>query len=95
VRPIGDKGAVFSLAHGAGRKWRRSECRGRLSRRYRAHDLVRTEIGSRVICSDRDLLYEEAPQAYKDIERVIGDLLDAGLVRVIATLRPLVTYKKG
>ena len=31
--------------------------------------------------------------AYKNIERVIRDLLEAGLVRVIASLRPLLTYK--
>jgi release factor H-coupled RctB family protein len=46
-----------------------------------------------VICEDRDLLYEEAPQAYKDVGAVVQDLVDAGLVRVIATLRPLITYK--
>ena len=51
------------------------------------------KIGGRVICEERDLLYEEAPAAYKNIESVIGDLVDAGLVSVIATLRPLLTYK--
>ena len=36
---------------------------------------------------------DEAPMAYKNIEVVIGDLVEAGLVAVIATLRPLLTYK--
>ena len=31
--------------------------------------------------------------AYKNIEAVIADLVDAGLVSVIATFRPLLTYK--
>jgi len=53
----------------------------------------RTPLGSRVICEDRALLYEEAPQAYKDIERMIMDLSSAGLIHVIARLRPLLTYK--
>ncbi len=53
----------------------------------------KTEPGGRVICEERDLLYEEAPMAYKNIEVVIGDLVEAGLVSVIATLRPLLTYK--
>ena len=85
--------ALHSLAHGAGRKWSRSEARGKLSSRFSVTDLERTDLGSRVICEDRALIYEEAPQAYKDIQRVIADLCDAGLIDVVATLRPLITYK--
>lgn len=85
--------SAYSLAHGAGRKWSRSECRGRLEKRFSVKDLARTELGSRVICEDRELLYEEAPQAYKDIDVVIESLVAEGLIEVIAVLRPLVTYK--
>ena len=46
-----------------------------------------------MICEDRDLLYEEAPQAYKNITIVIDDLVQAGLVDVVAIMKPLVTYK--
>lgn len=94
VAPAGD-GVVnlATLAHGAGRKWKRSEARGRLEGRYRAQDLTRTRLGSRVICADKDLLYEEAPPAYKDVEQVVADLVAAGAATVIATLRPLLTYK--
>jgi release factor H-coupled RctB family protein len=94
VLPAGDGAATLrTLAHGAGRKWKRSEARGRLEGRFRAQDLVRTPLGGRVICEDRGLLYEEAPQAYKDVERVVADLVDAGAARVVASLRPLLTYK--
>ncbi|MCW8128791.1 MAG: RNA ligase RtcB family protein [Planctomycetota bacterium] len=94
VEPAGPQEAnARSVAHGAGRKWNRSDCRARLRERYGEDDLVRTELGSRVICEDRELLYEEAPQAYKKIEAVVGDLVEAGLVRVVAKLRPLITYK--
>ncbi len=86
---------LATLAHGAGRKWKRSECRGKLEKRYSNEDLKRTELGGRVICEDKALLYEEAPQAYKDIDVVVGDLVSAGLVSVIATLAPLITYKTG
>jgi release factor H-coupled RctB family protein len=55
--------------------------------------MQRTKIGSRVICEDRELIYEEAPQAYKDIHQVIHDLTAAALIDVVATLRPLITYK--
>lgn len=56
-------------------------------------ELVQTGLGGRVVCEDRDLLYEEAPAAYKNIGAVVQDLVDAGLVSVIATFRPLLTYK--
>jgi release factor H-coupled RctB family protein len=94
VVPIGEQTAnVHSLSHGAGRKWARSDCKERLYGRYDETSLLRTQLGSRVICEDRDLLYEEAPQAYKNVEIVVQDLVDAGLVHVVATLRPLLTYK--
>jgi release factor H-coupled RctB family protein len=94
VKPIGD-GAQYawSLAHGAGRKWSRSETRLRMRERFGVMELVQTPLGGRVISEERDLLYEEAPAAYKNIEVVIADLVDAGLVSVIATFRPLLTYK--
>ena len=71
----------------------RSESRGRLERRFSAKDLIRTELGSHVICEDKELLYEEAPQAYKNISIVIDDLVQEGLVDVVATFKPAVTYK--
>ena len=94
VMPLGDgESRAWSLAHGAGRKWARSEARLRMRERFGKEQLVQTSLGSRVICGERDLLYEEAPAAYKNIEAVIQDLVDAGLASVIATFRPLLTYK--
>jgi len=60
--------SLWSLAHGAGRKWKRSDVKG-------------------------PLMFEEAPEAYKDVAVVIDDLENAGLIDVVATLRPLITYK--
>lgn len=94
VQPVGDQSAnAWSVAHGAGRKWTRSESRLRVRERFHRDELVQTGLGGRVICEERDLLHEEAPMAYKNIEAVIADLVNAGLVTVIATLRPLLTYK--
>jgi release factor H-coupled RctB family protein len=94
VKPIGDgESHAWSLAHGAGRKWARSETRLRMRERFDPHQLVQTPLGGRVICEQRDLLYEEAPAAYKNIKVVVQDLVDAGLASVIATFRPLLTYK--
>ncbi len=83
-----------SLAHGAGRKWERSSAEAKLRNRYSKTDLERTEIGSRVLCRDKKLIYEEAPQAYKNIDIVIDDLVEAGLATVVATFRPILTYKE-
>jgi release factor H-coupled RctB family protein len=94
VKPTGDgESHAWSLAHGAGRKWARSDARQRMRERFSVSELAQTPLGGRVICEERDLLYEEAPAAYKNIEAVIQDLVDAGLVSVIATFRPLLTYK--
>ena len=94
VKPIGEgESHAWSLAHGAGRKWARSETRLRMRERFGTHQLTQTPLGGWVICERRELLYEEAPAAYKNIEDVVQDLVDARLVSVIATFRPLLTYK--
>ncbi len=94
VLPIGNQqDSGLAIAHGAGRRWKRGEAKARLSHKYKTQDLERTDLGSRVICENRELLYDEAPQAYKDIRPVIDSLVEAGLVKVIARLRPLITYK--
>ena len=82
-----------SLAHGAGRKWNRSNVKGRLENRYNVVDLQKTAMGSRVLCEDKQLLFEEAPEAYKQIDTVISDMKNLGLIEVVAILRPVLTYK--
>ena len=93
VQPLETVSSLYSLAHGAGRKWQRSACKGRLAERYTAEQLNRTAHGSRVICCDRELLYEEAPQAYKSIESVIAAMVQAQLIRPVERLKPVITYK--
>jgi release factor H-coupled RctB family protein len=94
VKPIGDGAShAWSLAHGAGRKWARSETRLRMRERFSVPELTHTPLGGRVICEERESLYEEAPAAYKSIEDVVQDLVDAELASVIATFRPFLTYK--
>ena len=94
VVPTGDKdGAAWSLAHGAGRKWNRKSVKGRLKTKYNAKSLLKTQLGGLVICEDKELLYQEAPQAYKKIDDVIGEMAADGLIRLIAAFRPVITYK--
>lgn len=94
VQPTEDTAqSAYSLSHGAGRKWARSVCKGRIQDQYDKVSIHQTKLKSRVICHDANLLYEEAPEAYKNIDTVIAALREHGLIRVVATLRPLITIK--
>eukprot|EP00164_Ancoracysta_twista_P009427 GFYU01013942.1.p1 GENE.GFYU01013942.1~~GFYU01013942.1.p1 ORF type:complete len:791 (-),score=167.86 GFYU01013942.1:481-2715(-) len=96
VKPKEDTSSSgYSLAHGAGRKWSRGKARGLVKDRYKAAALQTTALGSRVVCADTNLLYEEAPEAYKEISSIITDLETANVVDVIAVLAPVVTFKTG
>ena len=95
VAPTDNSDYLLSLAHGAGRKWARQDCYGRLAAKYTAQDLHQTQFGSTVICGDKGLLFEEAPAAYKNIDAVVMTLVEAGLCQLIARFKPMLTYKKG
>ncbi|MBN1172046.1 MAG: RNA ligase RtcB family protein [Micromonosporaceae bacterium] len=85
--------ANYSVAHGAGRKMSRADALRRGRAKHTVADLRRTPLGSLVVCGDRQLLFEEAPTAYKRIEQVIADLVNHALATPIATTVPVVTYK--
>ena len=96
VRPAEDcQISLNTLAHGAGRKWQRGECKGRLLHKYTADSLRQTEFGSVVVCQDKALIFEEAPQAYKSIDSVIAAMKNAGLIELVARFKPVLTYKTG
>ncbi|MBN2434626.1 MAG: RtcB family protein [Spirochaetes bacterium] len=71
----------FSLPHGAGRKWNRNQCKDRLLNKYTKESIKRTKLGSRVVSANSDILFEEAPEAYKKITEVIGDMEKAELLQ--------------
>lgn len=94
VQPLVHEEALASLAHGAGRKYERGSMHGRTgTKKFDIARLERNRFGGFVVCEDRDLLVEEAPEAYKNITQVIEDLVSFGLARVVASFRPLVTFK--
>eukprot|EP01130_Rhizamoeba_saxonica_P016156 TRINITY_DN7409_c0_g1_i1.p1 TRINITY_DN7409_c0_g1~~TRINITY_DN7409_c0_g1_i1.p1 ORF type:complete len:238 (+),score=65.70 TRINITY_DN7409_c0_g1_i1:848-1561(+) len=96
VEPIAEEQiqqtSAASLAHGAGRRWTRLKAK-KAGQRMNKENLKTTDLGSKVICEKTELLYEEMPEAYKNIQAVIDDLVNFNLVKVIAVLRPLITYK--
>lgn len=55
--------------------------------------LTRTSLGSLVLCEDKRLVLEEAPNCYKEVDAVVADLVEAGIVEIVASLKPVVTYK--
>jgi len=85
--------SLDSLSHGAGRKWARSLCFSRLKNKYDRDSIRRTALKSSVVCHDTELLFQEAPEAYKNIKYVLDALLSHNLATVAATLKPLITYK--
>lgn len=85
--------SLNSISHGAGRKWARSICKSRIDRKYDRNTIRTTRYKSQVVCHDTNLLFAEAPEAYKSVEQVIESLQEFGLIDVVATLRPLITYK--
>lgn len=91
-----DPNALASLAHGAGRKYDRRSMAKRIgTSRSERETLARTSFGGFVVCEDRQLLLEEAPVAYKKSGQVLDDLVAAGLAEPVASLKPLVTFKKA
>ncbi|RPB03311.1 release factor H-coupled R [Choiromyces venosus 120613-1] len=97
----------LSLAHGAGRVMSRNEARS-LSRKYNNDVKVLTEMkpmemrnggkgkvvtSGYVVCDEKELVWEEAVEAYKDVEVVARDLEKCGAARVIGKCIPKVTYK--
>ncbi|MBQ1017414.1 RNA ligase RtcB family protein [Micromonospora sp. D93] len=85
--------ANHSVAHGAGRKMSRADALRRGRAKHTVEELRRTPVGSLVVCGDRQLLFEEAPTAYKRIEQVIADLVEHHLATPVVSTTPLVTYK--
>lgn len=89
-----DEAAELSLSsccHGAGRALSRSASKKRihgaeLRRQLEARGIV-------VRCPSNAELAEEAPLAYKDVDRVVDVVHDAGIARKVARVRPLGVVK--
>ena len=49
--------------------------------------------GTWVICDEKDLVFEEAPDAYKDVQAVGQDLVDASAAHIVGWCRARISYK--
>jgi len=88
---LGMKVAFGSGIHGAGRALSRKKAAKRFWGETVISELA--SAGIRVWAHSKRGVAEEAPGAYKDIERVVGAAADAGINRVVARLRPLAVLK--
>jgi tRNA-splicing ligase RtcB len=87
VRGLGNEDSYRSCSHGAGRRMSRGRARQEITMTaFKAAMKGRTwQVG------DAEVLVDEAPQAYKDIDQVMADQRD--LVEIVHELRGLVSYK--
>jgi len=80
-----------SVCHGAGRVMSRKAAKKKI-RGSELKEKLEAQ-GIQVRAGSMAGLAEEAPEAYKDIERVVGVVHRAGLARKVAKLRPLAVMK--
>jgi len=77
----------MSCSHGAGRRHSRTQAK----KLFTAADLA-TQMAGKVWLSGRaNMLVDEIPAAYKDIDQVMADQAD--LVEVLHTLHQVLNYK--
>ncbi len=80
-----------SCCHGAGRRQSRTAARKSVSSRELLDMLAARGVTVRV--HSKNLLPEEAPQAYKDAQQVVNVVHNAGLARLVARVKPIIVVK--
>lgn len=80
-----------SSCHGAGRVMSRSKAKHDV-RGERLRDELEQQ-GIHIRAGSMSGLAEEAPQAYKDVDDVVETVVEAGIARKVARLRPVVVIK--
>ena len=80
-----------STCHGAGRVLSRTQAKKKARGRVVAQELKKK--GIYVMARARSTLVEEMPEAYKDIEKVVQVMQEAGVSRKVVRLRPVGVVK--
>ena len=75
----------------------RAKALSSLSQKYKGQNILQPRAGDTegtwVICDEKDLVFEEAPDAYKDVQAVGQDLVDAGVANIVGWCQARVSYK--
>ncbi|WP_242527450.1 RtcB family protein [Ktedonosporobacter rubrisoli] len=80
-----------SCCHGAGRRQSRTAAKKSMGSRDLLDQLAARGVTVRV--HSKNLLTEEAPQAYKDAQKVVNVVHNAGLAKLVARLKPIIVVK--
>ncbi len=83
--------AFSSSCHGAGRLLSRSQAKKQIDGKALKRELE--SRGIRIHANTSNIISEEAPDAYKDVDEVIGLTNSAGLTKPIARMMPLAVIK--
>ena len=83
--------SLSSACHGAGRALSRKAAKSRVAGHALRRELEAAGIVVR--CASNEELAEEAPLAYKDVDRVVDVVARAGIAKKVARLRPLGVLK--
>ncbi|MBA2288514.1 MAG: RtcB family protein [Ktedonobacteraceae bacterium] len=80
-----------TCCHGAGRRQSRTAAKKSLSPRDLLDQLAARGVTIRV--HSKNLLTEEAPQAYKDAQQVVNVVHNAGLAKLVVRVKPVIVIK--
>lgn len=80
-----------TCCHGAGRRQSRTAAKKSMSSKDLLNQLDARGVTIRV--HSKNLLTEEAPQAYKDAQQVVNVVHNAGLAKLVARLKPVIVVK--
>jgi len=80
-----------STCHGAGRVWSRTKALQETEHRNVASEL--RSQGILVMAASKEVLREEVPDAYKDVDVVVDVCAKAGIAKKVAKMRPLGVVK--
>ncbi|HHW02238.1 MAG TPA: RtcB family protein [Thermoanaerobacterales bacterium] len=83
------KKTFCSVNHGAGRVMSRKKARSKFTKEDLLEQVKNVVITSKNIST----LLDEAPMAYKDIDEVVFTLVEAGLTKPVAKLKPMAVLK--
>ena len=91
-RPRNQQNQAFgSACHGAGRALSRSAARNQINADEKQNELKNK--GVVVQAATKNILSEEAPEAYKDVDKVIENTAKAKLARPVLRLEPMAVIK--
>ena len=88
---IAERDTFGSACHGAGRVWSRTRALRETEHRNVAQEL--RAKGIIVMAASKEVLREEVPDSYKDVDKVVDVCQRAGIARRVARMRPLGVVK--